>query len=307
MVARYEDGHVIWEVGDLADGTEARVEFVVWPKQEAYDLVAALNNGEVTYDETTMGESIVNNGDGTYSLKTNKKDPKLSYTVVTKKTNAAGEVISEDRTPGETILTNPDPVGLTDYSFVISKQWEDILDTSQIEDIDSVELTLHRDDEVMENSIVLDKEHDWKLAKEIHIAPGVMINKNSETAAVINRSGEYNDKIVGDYIILEDGQTYQIWKPELLSGASIICGIGCTRGILDYYLDEPTGLGEGENYLLEFTREVPIYNKENGTGLLEVGIGNRQKSIRPIRLKRNEIGGYDLQVKNSDGIWQMIK
>ena len=213
--ARYEDGHVIWEVGDLADGTEARVEFVVWPKQEAYDLVAALNNGEVTYDETTMGESIVNNGDGTYSLKTNKKDPKLSYTVVTKKTNAAGEVISEDRTPGETILTNPDPVGLTDYSFVISKQWEDILDTSQIEDIDSVELTLHRDDEVMENSIVLDKEHDWKLAKEIHIAPGVMINKNSETAAVINRSGEYNDKIVGDYIILEDGHDYWLEEKDI--------------------------------------------------------------------------------------------
>ena len=125
-------------------------------------------------------------------------------------------------------------------------------------------------------------------------------------------SPDYNFKEVInkiEEIVLEDGQTYQIWQPEGLWGAYIICGIGCTDGILFYYenMDPPIGLDSGEHYLLEFTREVPIYNKENGTGLLEVGIGNRQKSTRPIRLKRNDIGGYDLQVKNSDGVWQNVK
>ncbi len=111
-------------------------------------------------------------------------------------------------------------------------------------------------------------------------------------------------------IVLEDGQTYQIWQPEGLWGASIICGIGCTSGILTYYenMDPPIGLDSGEHYLLEFTREVQIYNKENSTdGIEEISEGNPQKSTRPIRLKRNEIGGYDLQVKSSDGTWQMVK
>ena len=125
-------------------------------------------------------------------------------------------------------------------------------------------------------------------------------------------SPDYNFKEVInkiEEIVLEDGQTYQVWQPETLWGASIICGIGCTSGILNYYndIDLPIGFGEGESYLLEFTREVPIYNKENGTGLKEVGIDNRQKNTRPIRLKRNEIGGYDLQVKNADGTWQNVK
>ena len=125
-------------------------------------------------------------------------------------------------------------------------------------------------------------------------------------------SPDYNFKEVInkiEEIVLEDGQTYQVWQPETLWGASIICGIGCTSGILNYYndIDLPIGFGEGESYLLEFTREVPIYNKENGAGLKEVEIDNQQKSTRPIRLKRNEIGGYDLQVKNSVGIWQNVK
>jgi hypothetical protein len=108
-------------------------------------------------------------------------------------------------------------------------------------------------------------------------------------------------------IVLEDGQTYQIWKPELLYGASIICGIGCTRGILDYYFGEPIGFGDGDNYLLEFTRDVQIYKNENGTnGLKDVNEDARHET-RKIRLKRNAIGGYDLQVRKADGKWQIVK
>ena len=126
-------------------------------------------------------------------------------------------------------------------------------------------------------------------------------------------SPDYNFKEVInkiEEIVLEDGQTYQIWQPEGLFGASIICGIGCTSGILNYYenMDPPIGFSSGETSLLDFTREVQLYNKENGTDCLyEIGTDNQQTKTCPIRLKRNETGGYDLQVKNSDGIWQMIK
>lgn len=106
--------------------------------------------------------------------------------------------------------------------------------------------------------------------------------------------------------LLEDGESYQIWAPELMCGDYIICGVGGTNSILKYYY--PAITGGSQSCLLEFTREVQLYNKENGTnGLNEIDTDNQQKSTRSIRLKRNETGGYDLQVKNSDGIWQMIK
>jgi hypothetical protein len=111
-----------------------------------------------------------------------------------------------------------------------------------------------------------------------------------------------------DEIVLEDGQTYQIWTPyNFDEGDYIICGIGATNGIFKYFWPIPTG-GGGETCLLEFTREVRLYNKDNATDRLKViGTDNQQKSTRPIRLKRNETGGYDLQVKNSDGNWQNVK
>ena len=113
---------------------------------------------------------------------------------------------------------------------------------------------------------------DWWVGKEY--VTDVIFSGGEKFCQVIEKIDE---------MVLEDGQTYQIWAPEEFFG--------------DYI----------KTSLLEFTREVPIYNKENGTGLKEVGIDNRQKNTRPIRLKRNEIGGYDLQVKNSDGTWQNVK
>ena len=215
--AKLVDGHVVWKLDSLSEGAEARVEFIVWPDQDSYDLVAALNNHEATYDEETMGGSIVDNGDGTYSLKTNKKDPKLEYTVVTKKYNAAGELISEDRKDGSTILDNPDPVALDDQRVIISKQWDDTLDQSQAAKIDSIKFNLYRDNkDTVYKNFELKKSDGWK-GSEISIAPGVMVSANSATAAVLKTSGNtYRE--VGGYLILETGHDY--WFEEITDSTS---------------------------------------------------------------------------------------
>ncbi|MBR5068809.1 MAG: hypothetical protein IKX25_05355 [Bacteroidales bacterium] len=107
-----------------------------------------------------------------------------------------------------------------------------------------------------------------------------------------------------DEMVLEDGQTYQIWAPEDFFGDFIICGVGATNGIFRY--SEPAVTGGAQTSLLEFTRDVLVYNKENNTnGLKDVNMVTRQKT-RSIRLKRNTIGGYDLQMQNADGTWQMV-
>lgn len=105
--------------------------------------------------------------------------------------------------------------------------------------------------------------------------------------------------------VLEDGQTCQIWAPEQLFGDYIIRGVGGTNSILEYYF--PAIDGGSQTVLLEFTREVLLYSKENNTdGINEIGIEERQGK-RPIRLRRNSIGGYDLQIWNADGTWQNVK
>ena len=45
--AKFENGAVVWNMGETfipADGYTYQVRFKVWPSQEAYDLLADLNN-----------------------------------------------------------------------------------------------------------------------------------------------------------------------------------------------------------------------------------------------------------------------
>ena len=60
---------------------------------------------------------------------------------------------------------------------------------------------------------------------------------------------------------------------------------------------------------IEFAQSLSVSVNYPVSGLDDINSVNNDTSLetRPIRLKRNAIGGYDLQVKNSDGIWQMIK
>lgn len=71
------DGKIQWspaaEGESLEAGVTYSVSFNVWPSQEAYDLVADLKNGKITYDQLTaeQREQIKDNGDGSYALRTN--------------------------------------------------------------------------------------------------------------------------------------------------------------------------------------------------------------------------------------------
>ena len=142
----------------------------------------------------------------------------------------------------------------------------------------------------MKNGLLYD--FDWWEGKEYYVACEFV--------------GEFSGVITDiEEKVLCDGLTYQVWTPERLFGASIIRGIGGTNSILHYYWEPLTG--GGDTFLLEFTRDVQLYNKDNrNERIKEVGIEERQET-RPIRLIRNSIGGYDLQIRNDYGIWENVK
>jgi len=84
--ARYNPltGAVEWDFGEnymLSNDTDYKVEFLVWPSQQAFDIITALNNGEITYDSLPydIKEQIsLPSGGGYYTLKTNI-DPICEY------------------------------------------------------------------------------------------------------------------------------------------------------------------------------------------------------------------------------------
>ena len=218
------NGEVDWDLGDavLENGVTYTISFVVWPKQESLDLVARLNNGDIQYDSLTPEQkALISVSGGIYTLKTNTDYPTVTYSTVTTTTiNGTSTTVVSD--PVTTTIRNPDPVDLYDYEMTISKHWNDSLDPSQRLDkknpITSVKLDLYRDETKIYDDLVLSADSSdptnpiWKLDSNIHIAPGVMISKNGATAASINAHGEYNDKVMGDYIILESGHEY--WFEE---------------------------------------------------------------------------------------------
>ena len=59
------------EAGKLKDGWIYTLKFTVWPSQEAYDLIADLNNGKKTMTEDQLEAAGIANNGGVYTLKTN--------------------------------------------------------------------------------------------------------------------------------------------------------------------------------------------------------------------------------------------
>lgn len=74
-----ETGEIEWDLsseGELEEGVTYSVTFRVWPNQEAYDLVAKLDNGEIDYKSLTeeQKKQLIQNSDGTYSVNNDLKE-----------------------------------------------------------------------------------------------------------------------------------------------------------------------------------------------------------------------------------------
>jgi len=143
--AVYEDGAVKWNMGEsfmLEDGYTYRVYFKVWPSQEAYDLLADLNNGKKTYASLSDAEKAqiaepATEG-GAYTLKTNSN---TSYTY--KEATKAGDTVTttgEASEPGH--FPDVTPLELTTKALKVRKQWHNNYSASR-EPLESITMQLY--------------------------------------------------------------------------------------------------------------------------------------------------------------------
>ena len=246
--AKYQNGKVTWDLGDtlLGDGETATVSFVVYPSQEALDLIADLNNGVVKYDNLTDSQKaqIFKKGDS-YTLKTNTDYPTLTYQTITT-TTVDGVPTTTTSDPKTVDITNPDPVDLYSEKVALQKLWEDSLDPKQREEeVGDIYLQFYEDGKEIEYTkyanLTTDSEKGIKISNQsgntwtsgdIFIAPGLMVSEghpaynehahngvitmNGKKYAILNTGHEYKfgEKDINGHFEL----TNYIYHPMLVDG-----------------------------------------------------------------------------------------
>ena len=195
--ASFNNSAVTWDLSSLneplEDGVTYSVEFDVWPSQDSYDLIADLNNGLRDYNTLPQAtkDQINDNGDGTYSLKTN-----TSLTTTYTKNGVTG---TDEWDKGENSMPLPTE------NISIKKIWNNKADQHIGDDTGSVQLYLTKDGENYlsgDNAITVapGTETEWVSTKEIFISVG-LISQESD----------------GSYTVREKGHDYSIAEPESFS------------------------------------------------------------------------------------------
>lgn len=238
-------GSVKWDMGHSfvpESGCTYKVSFRVWPSQEAYDILANLKNGAVTYDSLTEAQKaqIVDLGGGNYSLKTNDKDPSTTYKAARK----TGDGVTTSGDTKTLKFNDVDPMALVPEKMTVKKEWDYSINDSHAADALKFRLLVdgkyYQNDgtfaESSETAKVLDiseKERTvdgvvipaW--SNSINIAPGIVIFENG-TAEVYETGHKYQLEEFGITLDGEDASqfagsyefTTQTVRPMVLTDAN---------------------------------------------------------------------------------------
>lgn len=159
--AEFKNGAVEWDLsgeGILENGVRYTVTFDCYPSQYTYDTIAKLKNGDITYDslDSEVKKYIVDNGNGTYSLRTNT-NATLNY-----------DDTRDEVGPRTADYTNPDPVRTDSSTMSVTKEWENKLDARSV---GSIDMTVTMDGEEFHKVTLSDP--TWT-AENIFISPGII-------------------------------------------------------------------------------------------------------------------------------------
>lgn len=151
-------GSVIWNMGDsfmLEEGVTYKVAFKVWPSQEAYDIIAKLNNGVLKMDSANTkilyadgseayDSDIYNQIGGSYPnyyLITNNH-ANYSYSQVINSGGTVSKVDNSDK--NGTIIYDVDNLSLTTQPLKVQKNWQASMYASNLrQKPDSLDIDLY--------------------------------------------------------------------------------------------------------------------------------------------------------------------
>ena len=186
-------GAVEWDMGHNfmpEDGATYKVEFLVWPSQQAYDIIAKLNNGTITYDSLTDAQraQIIKNGN-TYTLVTNCNDPDTTY----KKATKSGSSVSTTGETKQLFFNTVRNLGLDVDKLTIKKEWVNSLDP----------------DDRWKTEVIMDVKGDGELFKTVTLNES---NNWTDSDSFIS-CGLIKTNSDGTYQVLEKGHDFVIEEP----------------------------------------------------------------------------------------------
>lgn len=219
--ATYEDKTVIWNMGPrfmLQDGCTYRVSFTVWPSQEAYDWIADLKNGTRTWADVVAAgldypngrnPQIIDNGNGTYSLATNRPGANTTYKTAIK----SGENVTPSGEARTLLFNNVEPMGLKEEKIAVRKRFAHAINS--VSPLQKIIFTLMRGEETYKTKdgedyqIELptrsgaspDQYEYWQ--DDAYVAVGLIKTLSGEGAGSSSSPG---------YLVLEPGHDY--WLKE---------------------------------------------------------------------------------------------
>lgn len=264
---------VVWSLGagyQLEDGYTYKVSFTVWPTQQAYDILAALKNGDITFgdssalvnENTVDWSQFIQNADGTYSLMTNT-NANATYRQITTTNGEAGEP-SELKTSA---ITAKPSMPLANTAMTVQKIWDDSSNTSSRPSEITLDITK---DDVTYQSVTLNDSNDWKAT--IYIAPGLKVDDT------ILESGH-------EYTVVEPGNTRYEFEAEKVHPMLINSSSQITYG------------GDGDAIIKAInTLKLSVFNVE----LIKVDSSNQNKTLSGAEFKLYKEDGETIAT-NADG------
>ena len=247
------NGKVQWDlagVGIIPNGYTYELTFDVWPNQDAFDTVADLNNGLISFDQVPaeIRNQLVE-VDGKYYARTNYEQYVDYYTVDTKTNEQTGETTTTYTPQPRKQLGPKDPVALTSSAMDMRKLWDDSLDQAQLDEIlwadypnntvsSEYKVTLHvwkadtlddLNDQIADYAEAedagdhdyLDKDLGWngteyQWTDSLEVAPGTMILLATAEEMGIDPSKHtqvtYGSKT---YVVLESGHYYTVTEDNI--------------------------------------------------------------------------------------------
>ena len=270
------DNGVTWdlsEAGVLADKTTYRLKFTVWPSQAAYDLIADLNNGLLTYGQ----DYTYTDSTGTHTITGDEYTQYVKGDITNGYYMLTNTHLETTYTYNNTTYTDPntwesEEMPLPTEKINIVKKWNNPVDSHIGDDTgNGVKLILTKDGENYlygDNAIVVvpesEDDREWESTKEVYISMGSISKNNSTNKYLIKETGH-------DYTIAEPAEYAYYW--DLISDIYHPMVINGTPHIL-IQNDDAEGT-DGVNYYIINGHK---YEVKDGDNVLEA-INDRRSNL----------------------------